>query len=228
MSSSLKDLYCSLAVADLPRKRRKETVYELHRLFGEASEGAELRAVLTDFQPPAELKVFSPAAIAAGKLANRFEPLFSLAAASLLIILFTLFRDRLQIVLSTGTSCAVYAIFQPGFLALIPLLTARWSLEIIGSLASLLLGRKVTAAEWLEVFLALFDFILLGYLLSGGIEKFFSLDILRSTGLPILIPLMQWVCGIGLGLLMIFQLSEINRLLRFAVDRRALRRFIAS
>lgn len=102
--------------------------------------------MLTAFQPPLELKGSSPAAIAAGKLANRFEPLFALAASSLLIILFTLFRDRLQIVLSAGTACAVYAVFQPGFLAVIPLLIVRW-----------------------------------------------SLDILRSIGVTILIPLMQWV-----------------------------------
>ena len=108
-----------------------------------------------------------------------------------LIVLANLFADRLQVSISAGTACMVYRIIQPGFLALLPLLTIRWALDIPIAVTLLVLRRRTPVLFILAAALSLFDIYIILQFLAGGLDIYFSLEILQALNLDLLIAFIR-------------------------------------
>ncbi len=139
------------------------------------------------------------------------EPIASIIATAILISLVTIFIDRLQIRLSAGTACVVYQIFQKGFYHIVPLLVFRWSLDIV--LGVILIIQRVRSRKVLvfEVLLAGFDIGIIIIFLINGLDHFFSLDVLRSLDIPVLVSLMDWLYYGVLILVLVLSTIDIVR-----------------
>ena len=114
------------------------------------------------------------------------EEIATIIFTAALIVLANLFADRLQVSISTGTACMVYRIIQPGFLALLPLLTLRWALDIPIAVTLLVLRRRTSVLFLLAAALSIFDIYIIMRFLSGGLDTFFSLEILTALNLDVL------------------------------------------
>jgi hypothetical protein len=139
------------------------------------------------------------------------EPIASIIATAILISLVTIFIDRLQIRLSAGTACVVYQIFREGFYHIIPLLVFRWSLDIL--LGVILIIQRVRTRKLLvfEVLLAGFDIGIILLFLLNGLDHFFSLEVLMSLNIPVLVSMMDWLFYGVLILVLVLSVIDIVR-----------------
>lgn len=136
------------------------------------------------------------------------ESVISIVFGLVLIIAFNLFAEDMAMQWSSGSTCVYIPALGPGFLALIPLLTFRWSLGILVHAGVLLRPAKLLWFRISEVLLSCFDFAIILMMLRSDADSIIRFDLLANTEIGDAVPILRWLYYGILILILLLSLFE--------------------
>lgn len=152
---------------------------------------------------------------------SRAESVFSIIMFSLLILLVTVFRERL-VFCFLGDLCPRTTFLGPAFIALIPMLVLRWTLAVIFYLVMLINRGWSEMLRISDLAFGLWDILIISLFLRGSPDRFIRFDFLElSEEFAPLAQVLRWVyTGIVL-LILVGTVYEVVRKIRRIIVRPA-------